>query len=419
MLEVLLALGLMIVMTPVILNQIRKYNEQIAREEVVAQMALLRKAVQSYISFDRSAVPGGCVEVEGNRIKQTLANYGGRSLSLRNGFGQDYYFVTCRKLDGDVVAYVGAKGGGLNAEELGGIAAFLFDQGAMVNADNIIVSNYNFSMDPELDRIARTNRLSLIMFVSDANITSDFLHADRISGPQGALVNTMLVDLYMSNNPIRDIKAIYGAEIVASRRLGIAGAMTGVKAEIVQDFDIKNAMSFQGDVREIRDSLPGVSFPFSPLMLYLDQMSAGNVEFLQVNIPNADLRVRELSGSRVTVRGDMTMDGVVGDLDIGEVSAAMGLSAGSSPNNASVMMLDDRDGSGVAYSGRYGDGNFDPTSSSSIALSGVSEVIDICWGDGRCVSDQMYEVFNQLRAISNAYYTVNARIECARHGKYC
>ncbi|MDR3126524.1 MAG: hypothetical protein LBT92_02740 [Rickettsiales bacterium] len=420
MLEVLLGLGIMIIMTPIILRQIRKYNEQIAAEEVVAQMGMIQKAVSAYISFDKSAIPAGCVEREGQPMKAVLATYGGRNLALRNGFGQSYYFVTCRKLSGDIVAMVGARGGNLDDEGLNGLGQYMFDQGAVVNKDNLLVSNYDFSLDPELERVAKQNKLSLIMFVSDANITSDFLHADRINGPQGSLVNTMLVDLNMSGNPIKAAAGIYGGGLIVSDSMS-ADAITGVRAEITKDFEIKGAMSFHGETRDVKDSLTHGDFPFDTYYLYANEVSTYNASFVQISMPNADLAAKSLESSLLSVRGDLTIDeGADTEVSIGDIAANTGMSSGPRSNDVGEFVLNDADGGGIVYSGDYEDGLFSLDASSTISLSGVSSVIDICWvsssGSESCVSDMVDAIYQTLMTVAAAYQDAAYEIGCKNAG---
>jgi hypothetical protein len=415
MLEVLLGLGVMIVMTPIILNQIRKYNEQIAAEEVIAQLGMIQKAVSAYISFDKSMIPPGCVEREGQPIKAALAAYGGRNLALKNSFGQSYYFVTCRKLSGDIVAMVGARGGNLDDEALNGLGQYLFDQGAVVNKDNLLISNYSFSLDPELERTAKQNKLSLVMFVTDANITSDFLHADRINGPQGSLVNTMLVDLNMNGNPIKDASGVYGGGLVVSEKVS-ADAITGVRADIDKDFEIKGSMSFHGEIRDVKDSLTHGDFPFDAYYIYANAVSAYNASFVQINMPNADLSTNMLESSALSVRGDLTIDDAMdAEVSVGEVSANTGVSSGNRPNDIAELVLDDTEGGGVVYSGRYDDGIFSLTESSTINLSGVSSVMDICWG-AACISDSVNAIYVELQEVATAYQNMAYLTGCINSG---
>ena len=95
LMQTLLGLAIMVAMTPVILSQIKKYNESINREEVISQMSLLQKAVTSYISFDRTSVPMGCVVRNANGIRTILKDYGGEKIVSQNKFGQSYNFITC------------------------------------------------------------------------------------------------------------------------------------------------------------------------------------------------------------------------------------------------------------------------------------------------------------------------------------
>ena len=74
MFQVLLGLGLMVMMSPMIFSQIKKYNESIANEEIVHELDVLQKAASSFIVFDGTAQMGGPSGGRAQEFPWTSAN---------------------------------------------------------------------------------------------------------------------------------------------------------------------------------------------------------------------------------------------------------------------------------------------------------------------------------------------------------
>ena len=238
LLQVLLGLGLMLFMTPIILDQIKKYNEEIKREEIIADLEKLQKAVSSFVVFekDKSTIPLGVTWwkspdsiniTEGGITEKSLvpalkeyfdSNNG--SSSFYNGFGQAYSFLTYRpnnSIENEVQSVVLASCKTpkcIDTLTLNGIGQFLFDKGSVISKEKILLGE--LKVDPNLQAVIdkiidATGSGVLIMYVSDAFFTSDFLHATRMPGDRtkSILFNTMQVDLDMGGH---DIKNVYNLE---------------------------------------------------------------------------------------------------------------------------------------------------------------------------------------------------------------
>ena len=201
--QVLLGLGLMVLMSPIIFKQIQKYNEEVQREEVIANMETFQKAVTSFIIFEKDKMSAGSYVIpdrqvkfwSGNEMKSVLSDYlGSASVPLTNGFGQEYSFITYR--NGEVIeAVVVASGGGVDELTLNGIGQFLFDKGAVLAADGTLLSDLKLSSNLQSavnSLVSSTGSGALVMFVSDAFFSSDYLPSDDGPKPSGSSARSVV-----------------------------------------------------------------------------------------------------------------------------------------------------------------------------------------------------------------------------------
>ncbi len=420
LLQTLLGLAVMVAMTPIILNQIRKYNESINREEVIAQMSLLQKAVTSYISFDRTAVPSGCVVKSGNEMKNLLKDYGGERLQTTNAFGQTYSFITCKKTvvagdnSSDIIEAAVFAYGNVDDLTLNSIGEYLFDQGVVLSTgDHTELTNYNAKLSSTLKtQIGNIigGQGALVMFVSDAFMVSDYLYINK--GPGGTTtVNTMLTNINMNGNSLVDVYKSQGSILNIMNSLKVAG-LAGKKLEIADStlegvFSAENQEPFiQNEPMKVKTSNIDMS------SLKIENMDVSKIQF-----DPGDLTAKELVTSKLVVEGDLN----VVPVDSGENSGSWNFGAtditadnlystGTVSNIFNEIELkDDEDGiESYIYDGTISLlGDF-TEASSKINLSGMSEVYDICWGNGSagsyCLSDKVYGFWQQIRTLWIKYF---------------
>lgn len=427
LLQTLLGLGLMVAMTPVILNQIRKYNESVNREEVISQMLLLQKAVTSFISFDRTSVPNGCTVKSGNEMKNLLSDYGGERIATSNAFGQTYSFITCKKTIGagenssDIIEAAVFANGVVDDLTLNSIGEYLFDQGVVLsNGDHTELTNYNAKLSATL-KSAIANAIgsqgALVMFVSDAFMVSDYLYINK--GPGGTTsVNTMLANINMNGNSLVDVYKANGSTLNILNSLKVAG-LAGKKLELSDSvvtgiFSIENTEPFVSDSSDDRMKIETNTIDISSLRV-------NNANVLSAFFNPGDLKTKKLNTKSLTVEGDLnivqrsTEAGPDGwNLAASTVVADTLYSQGPVSNQFKNIILDDEDFNveSYIYSGNFASGGlyFDPKKSSKLNLSGVSEVVDICVHDAsqpflrRCVSSEILSIYIGILGLWNQYY---------------
>ena len=423
LLQTLLGLGIMVAMTPIILNQIRKYNESINREEVISQMTLLQKAVTSYISFDRTAVPEGCVIVTGENMRSLLKDYGGERISSTNAFGQTYAFITCKKTviagddSSDMIEAAVFAYGDVDDLTLNSIGEYLFDQGVVLsNDDHTELTNYN----AKLSALLKTEiikaigiRGALVMFVSDAFMISDYLYINK--GPGGTVtVNTMLANLNMNGNSLVDVYKSQGSVLNIMNSLKVAG-LAGKKLEIANStltgvFSVENQQPF---VNEKPMSVKTNN-------IELNSLNVENVDVAQIQFDPGDLDAKELVTQKLIVEGELNVvtsapseggGGGIWNFGATDITADNLYSAGTVSNKFDKIVLKDTDNDveSYIYDGTVSLlGDF-TDASSKLNLSGMSEVYDICWQTGNaltsyCVSDKVFSLWQQIKALWIKYF---------------
>ncbi|MBD5405306.1 hypothetical protein HDR59_02035 [bacterium] len=420
LLQTLLGLGIMVAMTPVILNQIRKYNDSVNREEVISEMALLQKAVTSFISFDRTSIPNGCVVKSGNEMKNLLSDYGGERLAISNSFGQNYSFVTCKKQviagdsSSDIIEAAIFAHGDVNDLTLNSIGEYLFDQGVVLSTnDHVELTNYNAKLSATLkEQIVNTigNQGALVMFVSDAFMVSDYLYISK--GPGGTTsVNTMLTNINMNGNSLIDVYKANGTSLNILKSMKVAG-LAGKNLNIANSkvsgiFSIENTTPF----------IPDEPMKITTNSIDISSLQVEDAEFLKVAFDPGDLKANELNTSSIVVEGDLNVvpfeedEGkFIWNFGASEVVADNLYSKGSISNKfGNIVLKDDEDGvDSYIYDGKVSlTGDF-TEASSMINLSGVSEVYDICYFADNlnmsvCLSSLLKNFRDELIALWNKY----------------
>ncbi|MGN0929355.1 MAG: hypothetical protein ACI4N3_01810 [Alphaproteobacteria bacterium] len=426
LLQTLLGLGLMVAMTPIILNQIRKYNESVNREEVVSQMSLLQKAVTSYISFDRTSVPSGCVVKSGNEMKDLLSDYGGERISTSNAFGQTYSFITCKKTinagenSSDIIEAAIFASGEVDDLTLNSIGEYLFDQGVVLsNIDHTELTNYNAKLSQTLKtEISKVigNHGALVMFVSDAFMVSDYLYINK--GPGGTtVVNTMLADINMNGNSLIDVYKANGTTLDVLQNLKVAG-LAGKKMEIA-DTTVSGIISIENTQPFVTESSD------TNMNIITDTVDINSLQVENVNVLNAvfdpgELKTEKLETQNLVVEGDVNVvEGTSTSEDGGSAISGWNFAAsnvevdnlsskGTVSNQFSNIYLKDGEDEveSYIYDGTFNNNMFDIDESTKINLSGISEVYDICYLSGiktECISDKLVNFYDIILNLWKKY----------------
>ena len=434
LMQTLLGLAIMIAMTPLILGQIRKYNESIHREEVVAQLKLLQKAVTSYIAFDRTQIAEGCTLYDIAGIKDKLKDYGGEKIVSPNQFGQNYYFVTCKEVfqganaemkqeeDSRIDAVVFASGGGVDDITLNSIGEYLFDQGAVLSTNtHDLLANYEVKLNEALKtEIVKKigNEGALLMFVSDAFQVSDYLY--RTTGPGGStVVNTMLTDINMLGHNLLNVGSAQGTQLEIRKDLKVSG-VAGKELRIMESeftgaiptFSIENFEPFEM-------GLSNNIIPISAENINVTSLEVDDATFERVDLPIGELKTKTLETETLNVEGDVSIVPNTNNWEFGakEVTASTINSKGTTANVFDKVALNryvnGNEKASFIYWGKVdSNGNFDSYDSGVLNLSGVSEVTDICWfkgagegGGSSCLSENVNSIYQRIRTAWNNYNT--------------
>lgn len=424
--QVLLGLGLMVVMSPVIFNQIKKYNEGIQREEVISHMEVFQKAVTSFVTFEKDKkigesffIPDGTVKHwSGTEMDNALRDYLGVNPPPKtNGFGQTYSFITNRKGDA-IEAVVVASGGGVSELVLNGIGQFLFDKGAVMAYDGTLLSDLSLSavLSNEVKKmVSPSSGGALLMFVNDAFFSSDFLHIAEMPGEsdRAKLFNTMIVDLDMNGRNVRNVKNLYSVNMDIS-----SGSLIDILSVNNLKFDsessVKSLVEFQ-NTSGIGYSSSSSLLPITANDVYIDEFStsSGTSQVKRVDIDEGELETSVLDVENYHVLGNVSVKSGWKNMSIDSLKANTLLSSGGSKydNVDNVIMLEDGDGNSYIYVGGYDEGEekFNDNDSLVFNLSGISEVKDICIGSN-CISDRILEVYTELQNALN-YYVSKRKID--------
>ncbi len=332
--QVLLGLGLMVMMSPLILNQIKKYNEEVRREDVIEDMSKLQKAVSSFVVFnkDSSMIQDGitcwkdvttkCISKPvkvGNKtlstrtrkMKPALKDYlkeGSLNTEKINSYGLEYYFITVKN-GGNILSILVAscvEKGCIDRITLNGVGQFLFDKGSIIQDDKELLGNVKLSsLLQEVMKIIvdDTNAGAIFMYTTDEMVTSDFLYRHLMPGsPEKAkMLNTMLVNLNMNNNDIKNVRNLKSS-LFKVDRLSKIGTMVVDKA-VFNDADVKvkNFVEYAGVNSANLKINSGNTFPFVAKKenqggnIYFQDLTvtSGTTEFKGIDLKDADLTAEQ------------------------------------------------------------------------------------------------------------------------------
>ena len=432
MFQVLLGLGLMVMMSPMIFSQIKKYNEEVQREEVVHHLEAWQKAASSFVIFEKdrpNAIQEGILFWEGGTLKNTLKDYMGNALVPdKNGFGQKYAMVTYRQ-GAQVEAVVIAYDGGVDRLTLNGIGQFLFDKGAIMDEEGNILSDLKLSNELTTALqgkvgapLGSSGGGLLFMFVSDAFFTSDYLHIAPMPGSsdRASLVNTMIVDLNMGGFSIGRIKNFYANSLKASNAyvndLSISDLELKTVATVKKDFEYQNV-----------DGISGTELPVSTIdsedleeshKVEIQDMTVQNARFKNVKIEDGELETKDLKGRAFYVRGDVTVEKgwdnnlLVDNIVANTFSSADGSQVDEITNIKFDAPVSNAKGSEDSYLfvGNYqeeeGQEVYANDQAVILNLAGTSQVKDICYsynGNSTCLSDEILNYYNGLSNLLGQY----------------
>ena len=432
MFQVLLGLGLMVMMSPLIFSQIKKYNEEVQREEVVHHLEAWQKAASSFVIFEKdrpNAIQEGLQIWEGENLKNTLRDYlGSASVPYENGFGQKYAMVTHRK-GAQVEAVVIAYGGGVDRLTLNGIGQFLFDKGAVMDEESYILSDdLKLSLSDDLkvalkDKVESSGCGLLFMFVSDAFFTSDYLHIAPMPGSsdRASLVNTMIVDLNMGGNSIGRIKNFYTTSLKASNAyindLSVSDLEFKAVSTVNKDFEYQNIDGINGTELPV-STIDGADLLESHKM-EIEDLTVKNANFKKVDIEDGELETKDLTGRGFYVRGNVEIENgwdnnlLVDNITASNFSSVNGTEVDTIENIVFDAPVSDAKGSEDSYLfvGNYevkeGQEVYASNQAVILNLAGTSQVNDICYscsGDKcTCLSDVILNYYDQLSKLLAAY----------------
>ena len=437
MFQVLLGLGLMVMMSPMIFTQIKKYNEEIQREEAVSHLETWQRAAASFVVFEKDSgkIGEGINVWEGDALRTALLDYlGSSAVPLTNGFGQSYAMITRR--DGEQIeAIVIAYGGGLNKLTLNGIGQFLFDKGAVIDEDGFILSDMKLSDDlynKLKTYVSPTRGGALFMYVSDAFFTSDYLHIAPMPGTsdRSSLVNTMIVDLNMNGNNMNFVKNFYATKLEGSNAyidsLSISDLTFSSPSVIEKDFEYQNNVGITG-----ADSLPVSTIAVGMddrenHKVEVDELTVNNAKFKKVYIDEGELETKDISAKKYYIHGDVNVNnGWANNTMLNNVvSNTFSSENGTNVDVVKTIVMDkpvvNPDGTiedSFVYVGQYstdasGNKVYDDGKSLVLNLAGVSSVRDICYGTGtnqKCLSDRILNYYKSLEALLHDYLTTGQK----------
>ena len=430
MFQVLLGLGLMVVMSPMIFTQIKKYNEEIHREEAVSDLEKWQKAAASFVVFEKdipNRIPENITVWSGEPLRQLLTDYLGSSKApLTNGFGQEYALITNRKAD-QIEAVVAAYGGGLDRLTLNGIGQFLFDKGAIIDSDGEVLSDLKLSsnlVNQLKTLVSPTKGGALFMYVSDAFFTSDYLHIAPMPGSseRASLVNTMIVDLDMGGNNMHNVKNFYATKLDGSNAyvdlLSISDLTFKAPSVVDGNFEYQNVDGIIGET-----SLPVVTTDGTTdeesHKVEVSELSLNNAKFKKVFIEEGELETKDMSAKNYYIHGDVSVSGgwenntSLNDVVANIVSSENGVKTDLFTNIVMDKPSADGKEDSYIYVGQYtvnhdGSKTYDEDKLVVLNLAGVSTVKDICYGSGasqQCLSDRIRQYYDSLQAQLEAYLT--------------
>ena len=461
--QVILGLGLMVMISPFILIQIKKYNDQIKVEEVVADLQALQKAASSYVVFERDNIESGIYL--GDNLRQKLKDYLGAGVTIgkggntfENDFGQKYALVV-KKNGEDIEAVIVAYGGDSDFDllKLNTIGQFLFDSGAVARREGInqtlkLFTNMNVKEDGnEEEKVKLSDALSLsvssligtgvggiVMFVSDAFFASEFLHVAPLKGSTSSFVNTMIAGLDMGgcgedgkgHCNLIGIKDFYAGQLNVENfadvdsfsvsKLTFNGSDESSEGEgdsddgglfVAQNFEYQNPSGVEGEELKVE-----------PKEIEVGDLTLSSAVFDKVDIADGELETTKLSFNKCYVHGDATVNGWDDDTLIEKMYANNLITNGGASNDVLRSIVLDKSTVAQQGAGNVGLGGsatsdeysyiYVKTEGSNptgliLSLDGVSEVKDICFNgscsDANKLSTMIYNAYTELNTALRKY----------------
>ena len=429
MFQVLLGLGLMVMMSPMIFTQIKKYNEEVQREEAVHDLEQWQRAASSFIVFEKdkpNVITEGITMTEGNSLFTLLQDYTGSSnVHTTNGFGQKYALITNRKGE-QVEAVVVAYGGGLDTLTLNGIGQFLFDKGSIVNSSGQILTDMKVSPELKTKLTSLANAVNgglLFMYVSDAFFSSDYLHIAEMPGTseRASLVNTMIVDLNMGGNnerhSINNINNINASQLTAGfgwiDLVSVSQLKLNGSVEVEKAFEYANVDGISGTELPVKTTL-GADESESFRLDAEDDLTVENAELKKLYLRDSDLEVKgDMMASNYYIHGDVDIDSSSSYLNVNDMYVNTFFTDGNVADSVENIVLDKPEKTTVSgdydkdiknsfiYIGQYedkgGEKVYSDTDYIMLDLAGTSEVEDICDLSGEnCLSDKVLDFYDRL-----------------------
>ena len=424
LLQALIGLGVMVMMSPIIFREIKKYNEGVQRENVINDLVTLQHAASSFVTFDKDKYSSGICSIplnsvkilSGDNLKACLQDYlptASSALFQANPYEQTYSLVMKKIPNGtetNVVAVVVASGGTVDVLTLNGIGQYLFDKGVIVAPDKLVIGEEGAQLPAVLEESIKNLSGSIgaiVLFVSDVTKREDYLYANNISGDSKHLFNTMLTNLYMGGNNIANIKTIDLHDLILSESLYI-------KNLSVQDAVVKGAVSFSDRFNVANTVNTNSSFyiiPNNDIYFSSPVDVSGGVSVNYVNLPNSELIVngnanvknnidvtgnvefgKNTNGASVIGPANQQLN-FAGNVYVGNVN--VNTTANSIQTVGDLYIYSD----GFIYVKRNSASETEQADNSIISLDGTSVVDDICIGGTSgtyCLSEKLKSFHDRL-----------------------
>jgi hypothetical protein len=450
LMQVLFGLGFAIVMTPIILKEIRQYNRQIAREEIISQLDLAAKVATSFLSFEKGAFHIGCQTYSSEAMRDIFDRYGAKDTSMTNSLGQSYFFIACKRDTGEKVsengierpvyaieAVIGADGAPISAAELGEIGEYLLDKGLVVDNEGNTLSNYDILLTDQMKLELSNHESAFVMYVNETTSYTDYMHADILPTANGnaLIANTMLTSLEMNNHDISGIFRLSAREIAIEYVMRIDSA-AGIYASFSYPLSVGGPFALEGDFGnasnpDMANSFAGETLPFETGEITFESAAIdGDAIIDRINMPSDELYANILRTNTMSVSGDMEVIGNGATFGASALSARAITAATWDENIIEQIDLDDAKTTAESQIlvGAYDAdlGSFKSGESALVKPGGISEAADICWwpasGPAQCISDGIIAIYQDVMCAWTNFLMITgdeasasaARAECGR-----
>ena len=229
LLEALLMIGLLMLATPLIMNQVQKRNSQVENLLIANEIKNLQSAGSSMLIFEKESLIASMVDsvviLQGEMMKNKLVEYGlPSSFSVRNSLGLVHGILflktgseTSYSLSGFVISKFENPVDPNNLYErdldpikrndilnaIGWDAAYIDEQGEITSN----LPNYDIPFEVR-DAVGRN--VFLVSLQQQQNF-GDFMAKQKLEGNE--TYNTMFTVLNMNNNNIKDVSYFSGSDL--------------------------------------------------------------------------------------------------------------------------------------------------------------------------------------------------------------